>query len=118
MIEIKSLEDNMLQATATGKIDAGDFSSIISRIDNIIKENGSIRLLLDGSDFDGWESTDAMKEHLSFVKDHQSKVEKIALLAGHEWQHWLAHGVGLFVHPEIKVFDKDAMLEAKVWLAD
>jgi hypothetical protein len=33
-------------------------------------------------------------------------VGRIAVIARHEWQHWLVRAVKVFLHPEIRVFDK------------
>jgi hypothetical protein len=51
-----------------------------------------------------------------FVKDHKSKVRRIALIAGHDWQHWIAVIVNVFVHPEIKAFGSEQEDAARRWL--
>jgi len=39
----------------------------------------------------------SLEQHAAFV-NHQDKVEKIAVLAQHEWQHWLDGAVRMFLH--------------------
>ena len=51
-----------------------------------------------------------------FVKDHQAKAERIAVIAPHEWQHWLIGFARVFLHPEVKAFDKGQEAEARSWL--
>jgi hypothetical protein len=45
----------------------------------------------------------ATKRHFTFVRNHQAKIARIALIAGHMWQHWVTGVAGVFVHPYIKV---------------
>jgi hypothetical protein len=95
-----------------------DFSQIASQIDSIISQQGQIRLLIDASAFNGWENMAAFEKHAGFIKSHQKKVERIAVIAGHEWQHWLIGAFKLFVHPEIKVYGKDHESQALHWLQE
>jgi hypothetical protein len=39
-------------------------------------------------------------------------VERIAVIVGHEWQDWLIGAVRVFVHPEVRTFDKGQESEA------
>lgn len=63
-----------------------------------------------------WEDFSGAKEHLEFVKTHHQKVEKIAFVAGHMWQHWVAAMASIFVHPKIKVFEKSKLEDAESWI--
>ncbi len=59
----------------------------------------------------------AFEQHMGFVKTHHQKVERVALIAGHAWQHWVAGTIKLFVHPEIRIYDKTQETEARQWIA-
>ncbi len=74
--------------------------------------------MVDASRFEGWDNFDAAEQHFGFVKGHHEKVERLAIVAGHMWQHWLAALARVFVHPHIKVFDKNQVGEARKWLKD
>ena len=54
---------------------------------------------------------------MRFVKEHHHKIARLALISAHDWQRWFAHGVGIFLDPEIKVFKKDEMDKAVAWLS-
>jgi trans-2-enoyl-CoA reductase len=43
-------------------------------------------------------------------------IRRIAVLAGHDWQQWIAAIVNIFVHPEIKAFGKKQEEAARQWL--
>lgn len=116
MIAIENITENILHITASDKLKTEDFAQVAPQADALIKKHGTLRLLLDGSGFNGWEDMAALEKHMSFVKTHHQHVERIALIAGHSWQHWLAGMIKVFVYPEIRVFDKDEIKEAQEWL--
>jgi hypothetical protein len=118
MIKIKEIAPGVLKVTAPKKLKADDFAELAPKVDAIIKDGGKIRLLIDASKLEGWKDIPALETHASFVKDHQKAVERIAVIIGHEWQHWLVGSVKVFLHPEVRVFDKDQAIKAMQWITD
>jgi len=118
MITIENINYDLVHLKVTDPINVGDFKGIAPQIDALIKEKGTIRLLVDGRAFKGWKNIKAFKEHFSFVKNHHSKVKKIALIIGHPWQQCLVVFSRLFVHPKIKVFKADRFEEALKWVTE
>ncbi len=116
MINTEIISGNILRIIAPDKLKADDFRQISPQIDAIISQFGKIRLLIDGSGFNGWENIGAFENHAEFIKDHQEKIERIALIAGHEWQHWLIGAVRIFLHPEVRAYDKRQESEALHWI--
>jgi hypothetical protein len=118
MIVIEHLEANILKITLPKKLKEGDFGKITAKVENLIKKyHGKIKILTNASQFEGWESMEAFKQHLRFVRKHHKKVECIALIAWrHPWQPFVAYIVRLFLHPTIKVFGKRHQKEAIKWL--
>ncbi len=116
MIHIEPLSADALKITPPAKLKADDFAAIAPQIDELIRQQGQIRLLIDARDLHGWENAEALEKHILFVKNHQSKVRRIAVLAGHDWQHWIAAIVNVFVHPEIKAFGNTEEDAARQWL--
>lgn len=116
MITITPLEGNILQVKISGLLSEADFPALAAQVDPIFRKTGSVRLLADATEFAGWADMDAAAKHFRFVRDHEKKVERIALIAGHAWQHWLAGMASAFVHPEIKVFNAPEAAEAQSWL--
>ncbi len=116
MIKTDIIAANAVRLTALEKLKADDFRQIAPQIDSLIHRYGKIRLLIDASAFDGWENVAAFEHHAGFIKDHQKKVERIAVIAGHEWQHWLIGAIRIFLHPEVRAFDKSHESEALQWV--
>jgi SpoIIAA-like len=116
VINTEFISANALKITAPAKLKADDFLQIAPQVDSLIRQHGQIRLLIDVSGFKGWENVAAFKNHAEFIKAHQKKVERIAAIGAHHWQRWLIAVVGLFLHPEIRTFEKSRESEALQWL--
>jgi hypothetical protein len=116
MIRTEIISPNALQILVPVKLKADDFRHVAPQVDAIIGQCGKIRLLIDASQFNGWENIAAFENHAGFVKDHQKWVERIAVIVAHDWQHWLIGMVRIFVHPEVKAYDKEHEREALQWI--
>ena len=116
MIKTEIISGNVLKILAPDKIKADDFRQIAPQVDSIINRYGKIRLLIDASGFDGWENIVAFENHAGFVKSHQQKLDRIAVIVAHDWQHWLVGAVRIFLHPEVRAYDKGHENEAINWI--
>jgi hypothetical protein len=116
MIKIEHIAPNVLKVVAPARLGADDFAALAPQVETIIKKAGAVRLLIDASNLEGWENLPALEHHAAFVKTHQQKVERIAIIAAHEWQHWLVGAVKVFLHPEVRVFDASEAGEALHWI--
>ncbi len=116
MIKTEVISANCLRITVPEKLKADDFRQIAPQVDSLISVHGKIRLLIDASGFNGWENIEAFETHAGFVKNHQQKAERIAVIAGHDWQHWLIGVVRMFVHPQVRAYDKSHESEALQWI--
>jgi hypothetical protein len=116
MLKTEIISANAMRITLPDKLNADDFRQITPQIDSLIRQYGTIRLLIDASGFHGWENIGAFETHAGFVKGHQQKIERIAVIAAHDWQHWLIGAVRIFVHPEARAFDKGHESEALQWI--
>lgn len=116
MITTELIAPDALKIVVPERLKADDFRLIGPQFEAIVNAHGKIRLLIDASHFGGWENLAAFETHATFVRDHQAKVERIAVIAPHEWQHWLIGAVRLFVHPQVRAFDEAQVGVALEWL--
>ena len=116
MIKTEIISPNALKIVVPDKLKADDFRQIAPQIDSLISQHGKIRLLIDASGFNGWENMAAIEKHAGFVKDHQQKIERIAVITAHEWQHWLIGAIRIFVHPEVRAYAQSHASEALQWI--
>jgi hypothetical protein len=118
MLKTQFVAPGVLKIIAPEKLDADDFADLTPEIESVIKSQGKISLLIDASRLNGWTNLTALEKHAGFVKDNEHQVERVAVIAGHEWQHWLVGAVKVFLHPQVKVFDKGEADEALRWITD
>ena len=117
MIKTEIISPNALRITVPVKLKVDDFRQIAPQVDSIIRQFGKIRLLIDASQFDGWENIAALENHAAFVESHQQRVERIAVVVAHDWQHWIVGMMRIFVHPEVKAYGQGQESEALQWIA-
>ncbi|HUZ31467.1 MAG TPA: STAS/SEC14 domain-containing protein [Xanthobacteraceae bacterium] len=118
MIEIKTISPGVVRLTVPEKLKADDFRQIAPQIESIVKQQGRIRLLIDATGFGGWENISAFERHIGFVKTHHEKVERIAVIVSNDWQHWVVGTVRMFVHPQVRAYDKRDETAATRWVTE
>ena len=116
MIKTELVGARALKITVPEKLKADDFRQLAPQIDSLISQHGKIRLLIDASNFGGWENISAFERHIGFVKGHHQKIERIAVIAAHDWQQWVIGTVRIFVHPEVRAYDVRNQSEALQWI--
>ncbi len=116
MIRTELIAGRILKVVAPVKLQSGDFAELARQVEPLIRQQGRLRLLIDASELGGWKDFAALEEHAAFVKSHQAKVDRIAVIAAHEWQHWLIGAVRVFLHPQVRLFEKSQQGEALHWL--
>jgi hypothetical protein len=118
MIQTEVISPDALKIVVPKRLKTDDFRQLAPQVEAIINQHGKIRLLIDGTHLEGWQDMAAFEAHAMFVKDHQAKADRIAVIAPHEWQHWLIGVARVFLHPEVKAFDTGQESEACKWLVD
>jgi hypothetical protein len=118
MIQLEVISRGVLKIVAPEKLKVDDFAELAPIVKSILEHHDKIRLFIDATRLEGWENIEALEKHAAFVKGHQRKVERIAVIARHDWQHWLVGAVKVFLHPEIRMFDKSESDEALRWVTD
>jgi hypothetical protein len=116
MIELDVIAPGVLKIVAPVKLSADDFAALAPKVDSILASKGQVRLLIDATQLEGWDDIAAFERHAAFVKAHVQRVERIAVVARHDWQHWLVGAVKVFLHPDIRVFDKSDADQALQWI--
>lgn len=119
MIEFLPQNDgNLVALRFVGKLAHEDFEALSPLLDEQIeKDGGRIRLLLDLGAFDGWEDLHALWEHFVLVKDQHSRVERIAVLGDADWERRLAELADRFALAEVGFYTPDRTQAAIEWLA-
>lgn len=116
MIEVEMLGGNAVAVTLPRIIEEGGFPALAAQIDALVAEHGSVRVMLNVSGLRGWAGWRAFREHIEFVRGHQRKVRRLAVITGPAWQSGLARILRIVVSPRVKVFGREEIDAARRWL--
>ncbi len=120
MIEIDTsqVDNGIVRVKILGKIERDDFEKHLAPVaDHVIEEQGKITgLLIDVTEFGGWDGLSSLLEHLKFVKHHHKHVQRLAVVGNHTWQEFLPKIARLFVNAELKYFDQEKQSDAETWV--
>ena len=81
---------NNLGYKVIGNITKDDYARLIADIQGLGQEGSSIGLLLDLEAFTG-EAVKAWSAKLSFRRNYQNKISKLAIVGDKKWHEWLQH---------------------------
>ena len=100
---------------ATGKLTHADYEVMTPMLDSALKEveKPKVKVLVDVSEFEGWELRAAWDDFKIGLK-HGSSFEKIAIYGNKNWQELAAKVGSWFISGEIKSFDDYE--KAVLWL--
>jgi hypothetical protein len=95
---------------------AQDFDALAATADQWIQERGTLNgLVLHAHHFPGWENLEGLIKHIRFVRDHHTKIKRIAVVSDARLAS-LAPRVGEhFVAAEIQTFHYDKLDDAIAW---
>lgn len=112
------VDETILRIKVLGKLEKEDFDDEITKsVDHIISEYGKIRgILIDASEFEGWEDFPALLEHIGFIQELDDAVYRVAILGDSTWQKLITPIADLFVEPVVKHFDPGQEDEAREWI--
>ena len=100
-------------------LSAADFAALAAEVDPYIETHGELKgLMICAHAFPGWENVDGAVSHFKFVRDHQSKIAKVAVVSDSDILAFLPRLVSHFVSADVKHFKGDEERQALAWLAD
>lgn len=99
-----------------GALTPEDVERITPRINEFIERHGRVRIRLDLRGFEGWDSLEALSDHLAFIRKHHRFAGRLAVIGDSTWQRAAASVIGAAVHPEVRFFVSAREGEADAWL--
>lgn len=101
-----------------GKLEKEDFEKAAAIIDPYIEKEGKFNgVMIHTRSFPGWDSFGTMIKHLSFVKEHQKYIERVAVATDSSLGTFMESIAGRFVNAAVKKFPYDKIAEAEKWLS-
>jgi hypothetical protein len=118
MIEYSIVEPGgILRVTPSGALTVDDFAGLARFADTYLNTHGTLSgLLIEAQAFPGWDSFAALSAHLRFVRDHQRRVERIALVTDSSIAHLIELLAKPFVAADIRLFPFGQRDMALRWL--
>lgn len=100
-----------------GALRAEDFAGLAAIVDPYLEQKGDLRgILVEALAFPGWENFAGLLSHLRFVRDHQRRVRRIAVVTDSKVLTIAPKIAGHFVSAEVKVFEAGGHDAALAWI--
>ena len=101
------------------ELEAGDFRRVAAEIDPYIEKTGGLAgLVVVAEEFPGWDDFAALTAHFRFVRDHHSKVRRVALVTDSRFLSVLPRLAALFVDAEVRKFAFGERDAAILWVSE
>jgi len=109
--------DGILVIQPEGSLEATDFQRITQEIDPYIEANGKLHgVMIDAKSFPGWKDFAALLAHLKFVRNHHTKIDRIAAVSDSNFLTIAPNIASHFVQAEVRHFAHSQRDEALNWL--
>jgi hypothetical protein len=98
-------------------LDKNDFTELAKAVDPQIDTTGDLAgLIIDAPAFPGWDSFGTMVTHFRFIRDHQKRIKKVALVTDSHTGDVAEHLASHFVSAKIRRFPGGHIDEAQQWI--
>ncbi len=102
---------------ASGKLTDADYKALIPQLEAAIDRHGSIRLLVDMGDLEGW-SLQAAWDDFAFGIKHWNDFERMALVGDKRWEELTAKAFNRLTKGDIRYFDLADGNAARAWIEE
>jgi hypothetical protein len=110
-------QKSILNVKPDAALSADNFLQLTAVIDPYLAQHGTLKgLLIETARFPGWENVNAFLAHMRFIKNHQAKIQKIALVTDSQLANFVPQVIGPFVKPQIKHFPFGEEVAARQWI--
>jgi SpoIIAA-like len=100
----------------SGQLAAGDYETLLPKLDEAIAAQGKINMLVLIEDFHGWDGLDASKADYRFGTHEYRQVERCAYVSDKHWHKWVVKLMDPFTRrTDEKFFEADEFDEAWEW---
>ncbi|MBI1355808.1 MAG: STAS/SEC14 domain-containing protein [Acidobacteria bacterium] len=108
-------ESRALEVTMEGKLQAEDYETFVPVVEDLIKQYGSLDLLVNLHDFHGW-TAGALWEDIKFDVKHFRDIGKLAIVGETKWEAGMAKFCKPFTTAEVRFFPREDLVAAREWI--
>lgn len=116
MLTAREIPDtNIFEISVDGSITRTEFDAAMARLERMIAQHGSIRLIeiIHGL---GGIAPSALWEDLRLAPRNLKHLDRVAVVADQAWIEWMATLARPFVHAEMRTFPLDQLEQARTWI--
>ena len=112
-------EQGVLIMQPDGELEAADFERVSARLDPYLQEAGVLNgVMIVAEHFPGWDDLAALTAHVRFVRDHQAKIRRVALVTSDRLVSSVPRLASRFVGAEVRAFPMQERDEALLWVGE
>lgn len=115
-IHVIDLGGPCVQVRLLGQVDPAEYAQATGDLDKLIREKQGFRLLIDLTEFDGWQGLSALEAHFHLGRTHAPLLQRAAIVGNKGWQHMAQRIGNQLIRAEMKYFAQEDMENAKAWL--
>ena len=105
----------VLVINLSGKLTKEDYEHFVPKVEQLIQQQGQVRMLVRMHDFHGW-TAGALWQDIKFDARHFKDIERLAMVGEARWQHGMAVFCKPFTKAQIRYFDRSEIDKARAWL--
>lgn len=111
-------KSGIVHARPLGPLAAEDFNRLAAEVDPYIEEQGRLQgMVIEIRAFPGWEDYGSAVRHVQFVRQHHTKIKRIAIVTDSKIGRLAEQVASHFVAAEIRQFKMVRMDDARNWAA-
>jgi hypothetical protein len=105
----------VLTVTVSGKLEADDYTRLGPQVEDFIRKDEKLDILLVLHDFHGW-TAGALWEDIKFDAKHFRDIGKLAIAGETKWEKGMATFCKPFTTAKIQYFPSEEIAAARKWL--
>jgi hypothetical protein len=107
----------VLVINLSGKLTKEDYERFVPEVEQRIKQQGKVRMLVQMHDFHGW-TAGALWQDIKFDLKHFTHIERLALVGERKWEAGMTVFCKPFTTATIRYFDAARFDEALKWVEE
>jgi hypothetical protein len=111
------ISEKVLHVRVSGWLTDADYREFVPTVEELIARQGSLRLLIEMTDFHGW-NVGALWDDLKVYLKHGNEIERLALVGEKRWQEWMSRLARPFLRAEVRYFNQAQAGDARRWILE
>ena len=107
----------ILYVRPVSSLEKADFEQLAKAVDPYLETIGNLAgLIIEAPSFPGWDTFGALVEHIRFVRDHHTRIRKIALVTDSKLGDVAQRLASHFVAADVRHFPSGQLDSARQWI--